>query len=121
LEAVLNNSIFVAQIFDCPIKTLPITYLGLPMALGKITKPSWGTLIEKMQKRLASWNGKLLSLGGRITMINAALSAIPTYFMSYFLLPRWVKRKIDCLRRNFLWKETPNDGKGFSLVNWNRV
>jgi len=96
-------------------KTLLITYLELSLALGKIMKPLWS--LEKVQRRLASWKGRLLSLRGRIIVNNAALSTIPTYFLSYFLLPRWVERKIDSLRRNFLWKGTNNKGKGFSLVN----
>ena len=34
--------------------------------------------LKRYKKRLAGWKEKLLSLGGRITMINTILSAIPT-------------------------------------------
>ena len=54
-------------------------------------------------------------------MINVVLSAIPTYFLSFFSPPRWVEREIDSLRRKFLWKGTGLEGKGYSLVNWKKI
>ena len=54
-------------------------------------------------------------------MINSILTAILTYFLSFFPLPRWVKKVTDSLRRRFLWSEASIGGKGFCLVNWNRV
>ena len=54
-------------------------------------------------------------------MINAVLTALPTYSLSFFTLPCWVKMEIDYLRRKFLWSGTQKDGKAFCLVNWKRV
>ncbi|KAG5598738.1 hypothetical protein H5410_030108 [Solanum commersonii] len=45
-----------------------------------------------------------LSLGGRLTLINSALDALPTYMMSIFRVPTNVVDRIDALRRNFLWQ-----------------
>ena len=39
--------------------------------------------IDKIAKRLPKWKGKFLSLGGRLILINAVLSSIPIYFLSY--------------------------------------
>ena len=55
------------------------------MNYREISKPLGVPLINKVQRRLADWKGKLLSLGGRITIINAVLYAAPTYFLSFFL------------------------------------
>jgi len=63
----------------------------------------------------------LLSLRGRIIMINVVLSAILMYFLFFFPLPIWVKRDIDSLRVKFLWNGAHRGGKGFCLVNWKRV
>ena len=54
-------------------------------------------------------------------MINAVLTALPTSFLSFFALPRWVERKIDTLRRKFLQGGTQKDGMVFCLVNWKQV
>jgi len=50
----------------------------------------WNPLIEKIQKSLAGWKGKLLSLRGRVTMINALLLAILTWYLSFYSLTWWV-------------------------------
>lgn len=40
-----------------------------------------------MKKKLSSWKGNLLSLGGRATLIKASLNSLPLYFMSIFPIP----------------------------------
>jgi len=40
----------------------------------------------------------MLSLGGRITMINAVLLAILMFFLSFFPILRWVEKNINSLR-----------------------
>ena len=37
---------------------------------------------------------KLLSLGGRITLLNASFSVSLLYFLSYFELLKWVEKKL---------------------------
>ena len=56
-----------------------------------------------MENKLSTWKANLLSIGGRVTLINATLSAMPISFMSTFMLPKWLIRKIDKIRRKFLW------------------
>ena len=62
----------------------------------------------------------VLSKGGRLTLIEAVLSAIPTYFLSLFrMLAKVIKEKEKCTR-NFLWKGVDWDG-GDHLVPWKLV
>jgi hypothetical protein len=46
-----------------------------------------------VEKRLASWKGKHLSIGGRLTVINSVLSSLPMYMMSFFAIPKDVLKK----------------------------
>ena len=62
-------------------------------------------MIDRIQKRLAGWKRKMLSLEARITMVNAVLSSMPTYFLYFFAIPRWVEREFDNLRRKFSCRE----------------
>ena len=64
--------------------------------------------------------GQLLSLGGRLTMINAVLSAVPLYMLSIYQLPASIHRQIDRCRKRFLWQGTSSQKK-FALVNWNTI
>jgi hypothetical protein len=56
-------------------------------------------------------------------LINSALTPIVTYHTTVFPLPKWLIKKIDKLRRNFLWKGEDNEGNkgGICLVNWRVV
>ncbi|CAN4089739.1 unnamed protein product [Withania somnifera] len=41
---------------------------------------------------------------GRVTLINSALSAIPTYMMSLFPISGKILKKLDATKRKFLWQ-----------------
>jgi hypothetical protein len=48
------------------------------------------TLVEKIVKRLDGWQSSSLSYGGKLILLNAFLSCIPTYAMSMYLLPKTI-------------------------------
>lgn len=80
-----------------------------------------GNFVEKIEKKLDGWKGKLISRGGRLQLVNSVLSSIPIYFMACFQLPRWVLKRIDMIRRQFLWGKTDGSVNGTSLMNWDTV
>lgn len=83
------------DVFGCEEEKLSVKYLGIPIKAGRLNRWDWSLLLETFERRLERWRGRLLSLGGRIILINVVLSALPTYLMSYFLLPHWIREKID--------------------------
>ena len=93
----------VYAMLHCKIGSFPFTYLGLPLNPTSLTPADWQPLIDRIDKRLTAWKGHSLSHGGKLILVNAVLTSIPLYFMS-FLLPHWVIDHIDCLRRAFFWK-----------------
>lgn len=84
---------------------LPFTYLGLPIGVNSSPLKFWNLIIEHMNKRLATWKGKLLSIAGQLTLIKASLSSLLLYFMSLFPMPKGVIDKINKIQRQFLWAE----------------
>jgi len=46
---------------------------------------------------------------------------MPTYHLTVFPLATWAKKKIDKIRRSFLWKGEENAHGGHCLVNWPTV
>jgi hypothetical protein len=56
-------------------------------------------LIEKIDKKLQGWKGKLLSLEDIITLLNLVISVIPLYWMSLYRLPTHVRNDIDKIRK----------------------
>lgn len=95
-------------------------YLGMPMIHSRVTKHTYANLVDKVQGRLASWKSKHLSMAGRLTLIQAVTSSVPTYAMQTTKLPAQICDSLDRLNRNFLWGDT-NDKKKVHLVKWEKV
>ncbi|WVZ57602.1 hypothetical protein U9M48_007966 [Paspalum notatum var. saurae] len=63
-----------SELFGCGSDSFPFRYLGLPMHYRKLKNSEWKHLEERFEKRLSGWpektcflwEGKLLSVGGRI-------------------------------------------------------
>ncbi|KAK1283076.1 hypothetical protein QJS10_CPB21g01093 [Acorus calamus] len=64
----------LARIFECQINHFPTRLLGLPLHIGKLRKSDWNPLVERFEKRLEGWKGKALSVGGRLTLVQAGAS-----------------------------------------------
>jgi hypothetical protein len=107
--------------FQCQQSALPIIYLGLPLTCRKPTREDYIRLLEKLEKCLVGWRGKLISRGGRLQLLNVILSSIPVYYLSCFQLPKWVLRRIDKIQRDFLWAKFEGAELEISLLNWDVV
>lgn len=59
----------IEYIFQSPASTLPIKYLGLPLSVRKPKKVFYLPLIAAVEGRVATWKSRLLSFGGRVTLI----------------------------------------------------
>lgn len=100
-----RNLIEVVQmILSSQSAQLPIKYLGLPLAVWKLTKADFQPLIEAVHHRLASWQSAFLSYGGQMTLVKAVLTALPLYYMQVISIPKRVLKYIDRARRQFLWR-----------------
>ena len=111
-----------ARILATPAGSLPIRYLGLPLVEGQMTIREWQPVLEAMERRLGGWRARLLSRGGRLVLLKAVLSAIPTYFMSVFRLPIGICNRMEAIMRRFFWRGADTNGtRGQALVKWSTV
>lgn len=56
-----------------------------------------------MTKLEESWKAKVLSFGGRITLIQSVLASFLVYTLAAAMVPKMLLRKIERLMANFLW------------------
>lgn len=98
-----------------------MNYLGMPLTVKRPTRACYLPLIEKIERRLEGWKGKLISRGGRLQLINSVMSSIPTYVMACFRFPKWVIYRIDKIKRDFLWKKNEGPTQGVHLINWDAI
>jgi hypothetical protein len=91
------------ELFDCVEGSFPFKYLGIPMHYRKLSNKHWSLVEERFQKKLSSWKGKFLSSGGRLVLINSVLSSLPMFMMSFFAIPKGVRKRVDYYRSRFFW------------------
>jgi hypothetical protein len=94
-----------------------VSYLGLLLTVTKPTKDLFYPLIERVERRLEAWKGKLISKGGRAQLVDSVLSALPVYAMACFKLPKWVIKRLEKIMRDFLWEGRTSTQKGAHLIN----
>ncbi len=92
----------LVELLGCKLRSLPMTYLGLPPGAKFNSTSIWNTVLEKMEKRLGGWKRLYLSKGGKLTSLKNTLSNIPTYFLSLFHIPAGVATSLERLQRDFL-------------------
>ncbi|KAL4318837.1 hypothetical protein GQ457_18G015900 [Hibiscus cannabinus] len=105
-----------ASIFHCKSEKLPCIYLGLPLGQPKNSKQLWSPIVEKFKSKFAGWKSKLLSFGGRVTLIKSVISNLPMYYMSIFPMPASISKLLSKLIANFLWGSLEN--RAIHWVKW---
>ena len=108
------------DLFGCGQGQFPIKYLGILIHYRRLTNAEWKQVKERLQVRLASWKGKLLSLGGRLVLINSVLSNMVLYMISFFQLPKGVLKRLDYFRSRFFW-QGDSEKKKYRLAKWSVV
>ncbi|CAN1304729.1 LINE-1 reverse transcriptase homolog [Linum perenne] len=102
------------------IGVLPVKYLGIPLISGKLKAEDCRVLIERITARINSWKAKTLSYAGRVQLINSVVSAMCSYWMSIFLLPKHVIKDVEQVCNRFLWG-TNEKGAAKAKVSWEKT
>jgi hypothetical protein len=71
-------------------------------------------------KKLSSWKGNHLSVGGYPVLINSVLTSLVIFMLSFFEVLRRVLEKIDHYRSMFYWQSDQHKKK-YKLVRWNII
>lgn len=74
----------VANIFDCTLAKLPMTYLRIVVEDKHVGMKASDKVIDKLRKKLDNWKNNLLSSGGRLILVNSSLSSLPIYTMGFY-------------------------------------
>ncbi|TYK00226.1 LINE-1 retrotransposable element ORF2 protein [Cucumis melo var. makuwa] len=115
-----TRSAEVANLWNFPTKLLPKEYLLVPLGGKPNTKGFWTNIMDKIQKKLSGWKYSQISKGGKLTLIQASLSSLPTYQLSIFKALSGVGKTIEKCWRNFLWKNK-NETNCTNLARWSTI
>ncbi|XP_062028661.1 uncharacterized protein LOC133744595 [Rosa rugosa] len=95
-------------------------YLGLPTYLGRNRTEPFAYIKENLSKKLAGWQGKLLSSAGKDLLIRVVAHALPSYAMSCFLLPKEFCDDLHQMCVRFWWGSKSNERK-IHWMSWERL
>ncbi|KAL2245713.1 UNVERIFIED_CONTAM: hypothetical protein Sindi_2839500 [Sesamum indicum] len=98
---------------------LPMRYLGLSLISSRLPIPDCLPLLNKIESRIAGWEGLALSYAGRVQIIKFVLSSLSIYWSSTFILLKRVINEIEKRLRKFLWKGTRSSG--YAKVAWREL
>jgi hypothetical protein len=70
-----------SEIFGCNKGHYPFKYLGIPIHHRKLSNEDWNDIIERFKKRVSGWKGKILSVGGRLVLINSILTSLTMFIV----------------------------------------
>ena len=94
-------------------------YLGLPSIIGKSKNEIFAEIKEKVGRKLSGWKEKMLSMGDKEILIKVVAQAVPTYTMSYFLLPKGLCDDLESMMHNFWWGQRHQEQK-ITWVTWKK-
>ena len=80
------------------------------MHFRKLSNADWRIVEEKFEKKLSSWKGKHMSVGGRLVLINSVLTGLGMFMLSFFFESQ-VLEKLDYYRSRFFWQSDEHKKK----------
>ncbi|GJU24505.1 putative RNA-directed DNA polymerase, eukaryota, reverse transcriptase zinc-binding domain protein [Tanacetum coccineum] len=100
-----------ARSLECRAGKLPFLYLGLPIGnnMGRIE--NWNIMVDKFKSKLADWKAKMISFGGRLTLVKSVLGSLSLYFFSLFRAPMSVLHSLERISERFFWGGGTGDSK----------
>lgn len=85
------------------IDLIPFKFLGISVGLNPRRLDTWKPKLAHFRSNLSGWNERFLSIGGRVILINANLTNLPIYHLSFYKVPKKIIDEITSIKRNFLW------------------
>ena len=75
---------------------------------------------NRFERKLGCWQGKLLSYGDRLVLINSVLTSLPMFMLSFLEIPKGVRKRLDFYRSRFFWQCDQLKRK-YRLTKWNII
>ncbi|GJR72716.1 RNA-directed DNA polymerase, eukaryota, reverse transcriptase zinc-binding domain protein [Tanacetum coccineum] len=114
-EEVSNLAYFIG----CGAATFPFKYLGVSVRGNMSRCSNWEAVIQKFHSKLSLWKARLLSVGGRLSLIKSVFNSLPIYYMLIYMMPATVQKKLETMRNNFFISGDTNEKK-MTWVRWKK-
>lgn len=85
----------IAGILGSPLVKDSVEYLRVPLIHKGFLRELTLNIIDKLKDRLSSWEGKCLSIAGKMTLVKSVTNSIPIYTINRVRLPSTICSEID--------------------------
>lgn len=85
-------------------ESLPFKYLGLLVRGTPRLETDWEPLITLVSNRFRSWRNRVVSVSGRVILLNSVLNVILIFFLSFLKMQMNVWNKLVMIQTNLLWE-----------------
>jgi len=76
-----------ASLLNCKVGKIPFLYLGLSIGGDPRRLGFWEPVVSNIKSRLAVWQSRFLSFGGRLIHLKSVLASLHVYALSFFKAP----------------------------------
>jgi hypothetical protein len=95
-----------------------LRYLGLPLSLWSLRRRDFQHLEDKCAGKLPSWDGNLINMAGRISLVKSVLASQTIFHLTpHAFLPGTLKY-INKLEGAFVWAAKESTTRAKCKVNW---
>ncbi|XP_070048168.1 uncharacterized protein [Nicotiana tomentosiformis] len=98
----------------------PFIYLGCPILYTKRRKDYYEDLIKKVKDKLHSWKGKLMSFGGKATLISSVLQSMPVHMLPVLDPQNSIMGHLHKTFARFFWS-TNEEGRSIQWASWQNL
>lgn len=88
MNVVENFMEAASQFLSCSREKLPCKFLDIHVGINPRRGDAWSMVLSNLKIKLSLWKSRLLSIGGRVTLLNSVLSNIPIYTLQFYKAPK---------------------------------
>jgi len=100
-----------ASLLNCKVGKISFLYLGLSIGGDPRRLVFWEPVINTIKSRLAGWQSRFLSYGGRLILLKSVLSSLPVYALSFFKAPSGIISTIESIFNKKIWGGSEDNRK----------
>jgi ribonuclease HI len=112
--------ILIVQLLNFKLGSLPFNYLGVPIFKGKPKSSHLQPIADKVKLKLSAWRASLLTMAGRVQLVNSVIQSMMVYSISLYSWPVSLLKEVERSIRNFIWSGDI-DKRKLVTVSWKKV
>jgi hypothetical protein len=92
-----------------PVSTLKTSLVNVKIVVSvspRLKNGEWKSesVQDRFEKKLSCWIGKLLSNEDRLVLINAVLTSMSMFMLSFLEISKGVSKRLNFFRSRFFWQ-----------------